>query len=472
MKRDRSPGVKLFLAALIGAVLLIPLVMVYALVSDRENQSETAQASITAGWGGAQIVTGPVLVIPYNSRSVETETVDGKQVTRSTNVRRELFLSPLKQSIETDLQPDVKQISIYRSVIYQSDMTGSARFMLPRDLARSGVSRDQLLFDQAELRFGVSDPRGLTDGTTVRVAGKVQELHPGNGPASTNGSGFSTAVEWDGSEELSVSWQYGLRGSRSIALVPRGGETEWTVKSPWQHPSFKGDFLPDNPDESQGNGEGFTATYGGITNLALGESLVNLSDAPAPVVDDVHGRTDIRYATEMGDGSSTKYASIRLIEPVDLYSQVDRSVKYGFLFIGFTFVCFFMFDVVAGARVAAAEYLLTGVGLVLFFVMLLAFAEVIGFAWAYIVASAAIIGLLTSYSAAVLGGWHRAAMIGGMLAGLYTTLYILLSLEALSLVIGSVLLFVALAAVMYATRNINWSGITGQEEEEGFAPAS
>lgn len=462
MKRDRSPGVKLFLAAIIGAVLLIPLLMVYALVGDRENQSRTAQQSITAGWGGAQTITGPVLVIPYEDQSVQTETVDGKQVTRSATVRREMFLSPLKQSITTDLAPDVKQYSIYQSVIYQSDLSGLARFVLPTDLDRSGVGRDRLLFDQAELRFGVSDPRGLTDGTTVTVAGDVQELHPGNGPASTNGSGFSTAVNWDGSEELAVNWKYGLRGSRSISLVPRGGETEWKVTSPWQHPSFKGSFLPDNPDVSA---EGFTANYEGITNLALGEALVNLSDVPAPIIEDGTGRDAEYYASVAADNSQTKFASIGLIEPVDFYSQVDRSVKYGFLFIGFTFVCFFMFDVVAGARVAAAEYLLTGVGLVLFFVMLLAFSEVIGFTWAYIVASLAIIGLLTSYSAAVLGGWRRAWMIGGMLTGLYATLYVLLSLEAWSLMIGSVLLFVALAVLMYATRNIQWSGLTGSQDE-------
>lgn len=470
MKRDRSPGVKLFLAAAIGVVLLIPLFMVYALVSDRESQSQTAQQSITSGWGGAQTITGPVLVIPYNDQSVQTETVDGKQVTKSINVRREMFLSPLKQSIKTDLAPDVKQYSIYRSVIYQSDLTGAASFALPRDLERNGVSRDKLLFDQAELRFGVSDPRGLTDGTTVTVGGEPQELHPGNGPASTNGSGFSTAVNWDGGEQLAVNWQYGLRGSRSLSLVPRGGETEWSVTSPWQHPSFKGSFLPDSPTISE---DGFTANYEGITNLALGEALVNLSDAPPPIIGDGSSRDAVYYAPEAVDGSQTKFASIRLIEPVDLYSQVDRSVKYGFLFIGFTFVCFFMFDVVAGARVAAAEYLLTGVGLVLFFVMLLAFAEVVGFAWAYIVASLAIIGLLTSYSAAVLGGWRRASMIGGMLTGLYATLYVLLSLEAWSLMIGSVLLFVALAVVMYATRNINWSGLTGSDDEAGeLAPAT
>ncbi len=140
-------------------------------------------------------------------------------------------------------------------------------------------------------------------------------------------------------------------------------------------------------------------------------------------------------------------------------------MKYGFLFIGFTFATFLMFDVVAGARVAAAEYLLTGAGLVLFFVMLLAFAEMIGFSMAYVVAAAAIIGLLTAYSAAVLGTWRRAGFIGGMLAGLYTLLFVLLSMETYALVIGSLLLFAALAGIMYATRSVDWAQVRGKEEE-------
>ena len=160
----------------------------------------------------------------------------------------------------------------------------------------------------------------------------------------------------------------------------------------------------------------------------------------------------------------TQAASINLVEPVDLYSQVNRAVKYGFLFIGFTFLAFLMFDLVGGATVAAAEYLLVGSGLILFFVLLLAFAEVIGFALAYLVAGGAITGLLTAYSAAVLGSWKRAQMIAALLAGLYAVLYVLLSLEALSLLIGSVLLFVALAAVMWATRRIDWSGLRTQQE--------
>ncbi|MFL6766014.1 MAG: inner membrane CreD family protein, partial [Sphingomicrobium sp.] len=171
------------------------------------------------------------------------------------------------------------------------------------------------------------------------------------------------------------------------------------------------------------------------------------------------------YGAASADSGSVQTAQISLIQPVDPYDQVNRATKYGFLFIGFTFLALLMFDIIGGVRVSAVEYLLMGAALVLFFVLLLAFAEVIGFTPAYIVASAAIAGLNTAYSAAVLASWRRASFIGGLLVGLYGVLYVLLSLEAYSLLIGSLLLFAALAGVMYATRRIDW----GAKREDAAA---
>ncbi len=465
MSRERSPGAKLLMAGLVAAVLIVPLMMVYALVYDRESQSNSAQAQITAGWGGTQMVTGPMLVIPFQDEVVETETVDGVSQERRRTVRRELFVSPLRQSIETAIDPDRRGYAIYESVVYQSSMSGEARFVLDDDLERLDIARADLLLDAAELRFGISDPRGLTDGARVIADGEPAQLSPGNGPATTGGSGFSAPVEWSAEAPLDVTWEYGLRGSRSLSLIPRGGETEWLVTSPWPHPSFTGGFFP---DEREVTADGFTATYAGITNLALGQRLLATSDVGAPMNappgDNAYEERIVRDAS-----GGTQAVNIGLVDPVDLYSQVDRAVKYGFLFIGFTFAVFLMFDVVGGARVSSAEYLLTGAGLVLFFVLLLAFAEVVGFALAYIIAAAATIGLLTAYSAAVLGTWKRAGFVGAMLAGLYALLFVLLSLETFALVIGALLLFVALAGIMYGTRNVDWSAVRGSEESGAIA---
>ncbi len=461
--KERSPGIRLLLVIIVGFVLLVPLVMVYALVSDRQHQSRVAQDAITMGSGGVQVISGPIMVVPYTTDETVTEEVNGKTVTRTQQTTRELFFSPTKQAVTTKLEPEHKRKAIYKTVIYAAEMAGTAHFAIPADLERYGVTRDQLKLQEAQIRFGVLDPRGLRAAANLTVNGQNVALTPGGGLAASGGAGFHGFVDWQAGEPIDVRYSYSLLGSRSLAFIPRGGQTDWHVTSPWQHPGFEGSFLPD--DRTIG-ASGFDAKWS-IGNLALGEPMLSSEDMGPPTYDGSDSMEmmapEIR-ADQVVSGSS-KTAIIRLVEPVDIYSQVDRSVKYGFLFIGFTFLAYLMFDLIGGARVATAEYLLAGMGLVLFFVLLLAFAEVTSFVIAYLVASTAIIGLLTAYSAAILKSWQRARIIGALLAGLYALLYVLLSLEAFSLLIGSVLLFFALAGVMYATRKIDWSGVARRDAD-------
>ncbi|HJU77679.1 MAG TPA: cell envelope integrity protein CreD [Sphingomicrobium sp.] len=455
---ERSPGFKLFLTIVVGMVLTIPLFSVWLLVYDRQSQSEEAARSITEGWGGPQAIAGPVLVIPYRATATETVVENGQSVTRSRDVTRALTLAPEIAELSTDVRPEVRKRSIYEAVVYDARVRGRARFAFPPDLAGSGVDPSQMDLARAELRFGLSDPRGLGANPSVAVGGRRLRLQPGGGSGS--GRGFFAWVDARAitAQPLAVDYAYDFRGNAALSLAPLAGDTRWTVKSSWPHPSFGGDFLP---GERRVGTRGFEATYR-VGNLALGKSLVSTSDTGALASPPPRSR-------QMAEGpgpadSSLQTAEISLIQPVDLYSQVNRAVKYGFLFIGFTFLALLMFDVIGGVRVSPVEYLLMGAALILFFVLLLAFAEVIGFTPAYVLASGAIAGLNTAYSAAVLGSWRRAAFIGGLLVGLYAILYVLLSLEAFSLLIGSLLLFAALAGVMYATRRIDWSAKRGEAE--------
>lgn len=453
-RAERTPGMKLFFAILVAAMLVIPLFSVYLLVYDRENQSKTAVGSIAEGWGGPQTIAGPLLVIPYQTDATETVTENNRQVTRTSRVWRELEIAPDVAVLDSTLSPERRKRSIYEVVVYSATTAGKARFTLPADLARYGVTADALAYDRAELRFGLSDARGLYGPPPrVIVDGVRRALQPGKGPSATSGSGFFAPLDVAAlrARPLLVDFAFEFRGNASLTLSPLAGDTRWTVSSPWQHPSFGGGFLPAGHQIGK---DGFRATWR-VGNLALGESLVD-SGAPASGGSaNPYDRSDTAIA---GDHQ----AGVTLISPVDLYSQVNRSVKYGFLFIGFTFMAFLMFDVVGGVRVSAVEYLLVGAGLVLFFVMLLAFAEVIGFTPAYLIASAMIIGLVTAYSAAVLKSRRRAGFMAALLIGLYAVLYVLLSLEAYSLLIGALLLFVALAAIMYLTRNIRWGEGTAE----------
>ena len=434
---------KLLVALALGALLAVPLFAVYLLVWDRQTQSTTASTTITQGWGGPQRLAGPLLAIPFMADTTETVTENGRAVQRTAAVARELLLSPDQADLTTDVAPEARKRSIYQAVVYTARASGTARFTLPADLARLGVSADRLRFDRAELRFGLSDPRGLAGAPPiVTVAGKALPLQPGHGPASTGG-GFFAAVDARSltATAMPVAFRFAFRGNASLALAPDAGDSRWRVTSAWPSPSFTGGFLP---VARRVDTKGFAAQWR-VGNLALGSALATVQDPAADRPTTVVAPTDHE-------------ARVDLVTPVDIYDEVNRSVKYGFLFIGFTFAAFLLFDVIGGVRVAMPEYLLVGIGLILFFVMLLAFAEVIGFTAAYLLASAAIIGLIAAYSAAVLGSWRRGGFVAGLLAALYAVLYVLLSLEAFSLLIGSVLLFLALAGIMYVTRRLDWSG--------------
>lgn len=453
---DRTPGMKLVWTILVAAILAIPLFTVWLLVYDRETQSATAIASISEGWGGPQVISGPELVIPYMAETSETVEQDGRPVTRTRTVRRELALAPEEVSYETQLDPERRRRSIYEAVVYVAATSGEARFTLPSELERLGIERESLALDRAEIRFGLSDMRGIRR-ARIRFGTEEVELQSGAGSAGPGLSGFVDATPLaEGAE--TARFAFSFRGNQQLSLLPHAGSTRWQVASSWPHPSFGGGFLPEERTIGE---DGFSAAYH-VTNLALGRSLVDTSPQNGDVAQDPT-MADLERAAD-GAGREIR---VDLFEPVDLYSRVDRSVKYGFLIIGFTFLAYLMFDVIAGIRVSAVEYLLVGAGLVLFFVMLLGFAEVIGFGWAFLVAAGAIIGLITSYSAAILGSWRRAAYIGGLLTALYVVMFILLSLEEFSLLIGSLLLFAALATVMYATRGIDWSARRPTPAAEG-----
>jgi inner membrane protein len=447
----RSPGRKLLFAILVGVLLSIPLFTVWLLIYDRQSQSETARASITEGWGGPQTFAGPMLVIPFQDTTTETVTEAGREVAKSRTVWRELFVAPTTVTLDSTVNPQRRQRSIYDAVVYDTVVKGEASFALPVDLPRYGVTLDRLVFDRAEIRFGLSDARGVAANNKVSVNGTPVVLQPGNGLAVTNRSGFFAWFDGAALRQgpVKANFSFGFRGNANITMAPKAGETIWTVRSSWPSPSFTGGFLPSQRTVSD---KGFTATYR-ISNLALGVSLVSTEDA-ARTSDGQNFISSRIVVTPAGDFQ----ARVDLVQPVDLYDQVSRAAKYGFLFIGFTFLAFLMFDVIGGVAVSTVEYLLVGAALVLFFVLLLAFAEVIGFTAAYLVASGAIIGLITAYSAAVLRSWRRAAYVGGLLTALYAVLYVLLSLEAYTLLIGALMLFVALAFVMYVTRRLDWSG--------------
>ncbi|KVF40992.1 hypothetical protein WJ09_24550 [Burkholderia vietnamiensis] len=441
MSVAKTPAVKLRIIVLLGALLAIPLFSVYLLVYDRESQSATAEAGIVAGWGDSETLSGPFLVIPF-TRIVEVNSdQNGHSVTRKERRDDSLIVAPTQVTIDTRLNPELRKVSIYEATLYTADVHTRGSFTFP-DVTKLGIDPSGLQFDRARIAVSISSAKGLAGSRpTFSVDGQSLPLIPGSGLSQNSGNGFSGKLDTAPNPGRTIPFdiRFQLRGHDAIAVAPSAQETRLRVSSSWPNPSFLGGFLPVSRKVTP---QGFEANWQ-IGNLALSRPIVSIGEQ------------------EMNNESLVRVA---LINTVDLYSEVNRAAKYGFLVIGFTFVTLLMFDILLGVSVPGPAYSLIGVGLILFFVLLLAFAEVIGFTPAYLVASGGIIMLLSCYVAAVLNSWRRAAVIAGMLAGLYGLLYVLLGLEAYALLIGSLLIFTALATVMYLTRNVNWQKIAGPSE--------
>ena len=227
-----------------------------------------------------------------------------------------------------------------------------------------------------------------------------------------------------------------VNGSDRIGFVPVGEVTQVKLASSWRSPSFDGAFLPAEREVGE---QGFIARW----------KVLHLN----------------RNYPQAWTGVEQKLAEsafgVRLFTAADVYQQSTRSAKYAALFITLTFTTFFFAEVLRRRRLHAVQYLLIGFALIIFYSLLIALSEHMRFGLAYLASTAAVVGLVTLYAFWSFGSARLAALVGGLLAILYGYLYILLRLEDYSLLMGSVGLFAALAAVMYVTRRIDWHGTAG-----------
>ena len=213
-----------------------------------------------------------------------------------------------------------------------------------------------------------------------------------------------------------------------MGFVPLGEATTTELRGNWPHPSFGGAFLPRTREISK---DGFVARWS-TTGLASNAAQI--------------------------DGKA-KVFEVRLIDPVDVYRQALRAVKYGVLFVVLTFAAFFMFENLKSLPIHPVQYALVGLAQAVFFLLLTSLSEHINFVMAYLVAAIASITLIGIYLAAILRGWRRGFGFGFALATLYASLFGILRSEESALLLGSLLLFFALAGVMLGTRRIEWYGL-------------
>ena len=429
-------SLKILMMAGLTVALLIPLGLIRGTVAERQRYRAQAVEEVARSTAGAQTLAGPILIVPYSDRITKVRPDENGVPRRVDLVESGAWVFfPQAMTVSGRLQSLPRRLGLHEVRVYELDADVRAGFhvTIPRD----DDPASPRTIGQARLGIGLRDVRGLVGAPTLRVDGTPRTLRQGLGPIGGRGLHALLPAPSPGQPiELDVELETAVQGTETLSIVPLAERNTIGVTSPWPHPKFHGEFLPRARNVRV---DGFDARWE-VSALATNAQAQMRDAMRRPVSADVQADA----------------VSVSLVDPVNIYSQVDRATKYGVLFVLLTFVAFFMFELLKRLRIHPIQYGLVGLALSIFFLLLLALSERIPFAAAYVVAAVACVGLIGHYLGHVLGGSLRGAGFAAMLGTLYAALYGLLVSEDNAMVLGAGLLFLVLAAIMVLTRRIDW----------------
>lgn len=442
---------KTIVIGLLMLLLGIPLLMIGGVITERSLYRDQATRDVARAHAGEQVLSGPVLRVPYTETWVRTVVVDATRGTeRQETVQEERVFTLFPATLDTRsrLTTETRWRGIFPVTVYNSRHDSSGRFVWPGIAPRE--KGGQITLGQPLVLLGVSDLRGLMGRPDLRLQG--QALTVAAAPAQGK-LPLPLAAPLDASllkPDAALDFTLGLdlAGTGRIGYLPLADDNRVSLESPWPHPSFDGSFLPRTREVGEG---GFKASW----------SVPSLST-----------QAQQQFLSGGDERVEPEGFSVSLQDPVDVYRLSERATKYGLMFIVLTFASFFVLEMVKRWRIHPMQYLMIGAALVLFFLLLLSLSEHLDFRLAYALASLSCMALLAHYLRHVLGGWRAGLGMGGMLAALYGVLYGILVSEDNALMMGSLLLFGVLAAIMVATRKLDWYNVMGSDAGAAPVPAA
>ena len=431
---------KIFLLLLLSLLLMVPVQSIMELNRERQIYRNQAIQSIMASSSGPQRLMGPVIVQPY-TRSVTVEQ-DGKRFVRQEQTYR--YLLPEQLDVQATMEVTPRKLGIYQAQVYQTRLSLSGRLPTAAQLQESAplAGDDELVAGKPYLSLVLSDARGINSVPELQLGKQRTPFAPGARLGSTL-AGIHAPLDSLPQQDGTFHLELNLQGMNELEVVPLGRESKLQLAGNWPHPNFIGDFLPASRSLNQ---EGFNASWQTSWFATDMESRFN-------------------RAMNGGEGVLPTF-SVSLVQPVDHYQLNERAAKYALLFIGLTFISFFMFELLKGLRVHPIQYALVGMGLAIFYLVLLALTEHLGFGWAYLVAALASMLLNGFYLSHVLGGPKQGIGFAALLGLVYAILYSLLQAEEIALLLGALLLFATLALIMLLTRKLDWYQVMGQQSVE------
>ena len=402
--------------------------MVQDLIQERMMRQDEAVFEVSSKHADSQVITGPILTIPYTT-SKQIKNADGTSF-----INKERFyyhILPETLNINGEVTPEKRKRGIFEVVVYSSELNISGNFD-DYKFEENGISVENLELEKAFITLGISDLKGITSQVELNIADSSVMCNPGVLSGDIVSSGLHVRYPLNEvPHKMDFNFDISLNGSENLTFTPIGKITSVDIKSKWTEPSFDGNFLPTNRKVGK---DGFTANWKVLhLNRNYPQSWTGNS-----------------YSV----GNSQFGVNLRL--PVDSYQKSMRVAKYALLFIVLTYLVFFFVEILNRILIHPIQYILVGIALVLFYVLMLSFSEQMNFDIAYILAALMTIGLIFLYCKSILKSWGLAAMTASILLILYGFIFIIIQMEDYALLFGSLGVFLILTVTMYFSRKVDW----------------
>lgn len=413
----QSATAKMMMVGFLSLILLIPLFFVQDLILERSQRQKEVVEETTSKWGENVYINGPILRIPYKD-----------PLTKKIQLAY-FFPENLNSVINTKMQKPLER-SIYKSNVFSSTMQFSGNFVAP-NFGKKNIPDENIYWNQAKIVIETNNLKSLKDEVRMKIGNQNLIFEPVNSNDNIDGLESQLFDYRTVASNTTFNFDINVNGSNEIKVIPIGKTSTVKMTSDWNSPSFNG-FV--SPTERNVTATGFTAQWKVLHfNRPFAqqyfESFPNLA----------------------GYGLETDF-----ITPVNEYQQNERASKYGFLVIGLTFLIFFLIQSISKINIHIFQYTMIGIALVMFYTLLISITEHSSFSFAYSIAGTAVVSLITLYSISILKNKKFPIFIGISLSVLYTFIYVIIQLEDYALLVGSIGLFLILAAVMYFSRKIEW----------------
>lgn len=434
--KQKAQGSALMRMIFLGVLVLflqIPIAMIDRTIYERDLTRQGALHEVTSTWGAQQTIAGPIIVVPYVTRWLDEK--DGKKVEQRS--QHYAYFQPDTLVVDGNVTTEVRRRGIFAVPLYLGTLKVSGDFARP-DFTAFGVAEHDVQWSAASLIVGVSDPGALREQVTLRWNKRSVTFEPGSSAPALLPAGIHVPGIFAGDAGTADTYKFAfdlvLGGSDRLTFTPVGRDNQVRLASPWPDPSFLGNYLPATREVSA---QGFSATWR-IPHLGRNYPQSWRDDAV---------RADALAAATFG---------VNFMSPVNAYTATTRAVKYEILFVALTFLVFYLIELFKRVRIHPVQYLLVGGAICLFYLLLLALSEHIGFDAAYGVAAIPVVAMVGGYCAVILGQRRLGLYVAGELVALYGFLYTLLQVEDYALLVGSIGLMLVLGALMYVTRRIDW----------------